>query len=470
MEQNMKRFRVLAVGAVAITVAIGAAPIAAAPRKLPPPAGATLTDQVHIPIEQYTLANGLRVVLSEDHAAPTVSLCITYDVGSRNELPGHTGFAHLFEHMMFQGSENVGKGEHLILVRVNGGDVNGTTSDDSTIYFERVPANQLDMALFLEADRMKALRINQANLENQRSTVEEERRLRVDNQAYGKTNEKIQELAYDNFAYKHTTIGSMADLDAASLADVAQFFKTYYAPNNAVLTLVGDFKSAEALAKIKKYFEEIPRQPAPPTVDMTEPAQTAERRAVVEDTFARLPRLDLVYKTVPANTPDSYALDMLGDILFGGPSSRLYQKLVKEKAVALQVFGGVDFRRGPSLFQAVVILKPGQDMGEVEKLIYDEFERVKTEGVTAEEMKKVLIQDRLQQAESLTGTMSRARLVGQYAVYFHDPELINTILSKYDDFTPADIQRVAQKYLGPAQRTVVQTVPKALPPPGRESK
>src|SRR5690242_11836977 len=297
---------------------------------------------VQIPIEQVTLKNGLRVVLSEDHAAPTVSLCITFDVGSRNELPGHTGFAHLFEHMMFQGSQNVGKGEHLILVHVNGGDVNGTTNDDSTNYYERVPANQLDMALFLESDRMRALRVTQVNLDNQRNTVQEERRLRMDNQPYGKTNEVLEDLAYDNFAYKHSTMGSMADLNAASLGDVSQFFKTYYAPDNAVLALVGDFKPAEALAKIKKYFEDIPQQPLPPAVDMAEPPQAAERRTVVEGSFARLPRLDIVYKAVPANTPDFYAVDMLGDILFGGPSSRLYQKLVKEKSVALQVAGGVD--------------------------------------------------------------------------------------------------------------------------------
>ena len=425
------------------------------------PAEAAPARSVQIPIQQVTLKNGLRVVLSEDHAAPTVSLCLTYDVGSRNELPGRTGFAHLFEHMMFQGSQNVGKGEHLILVRVNGGDVNGTTSDDSTNYYERVPANQLDMALFLESDRMRALRITAANLDNQRSTVQEERRLRMDNQPYGKTGEILEDLAYDNFAYKHSTMGSMADLNAASLEDVAQFFKTYYAPNNAVLALVGDFKTAEALEKIRKYFEDIPSQPAPPPVDMAEPGQTAERRTVVEDSFARLPRLDVVYKTVPANTPDWYALDMLGDILFGGASSRLYQKLVKEKAVALQVAGGIDMRRGPALFQAFALLKPGQNAAEVEKLIYEEFEHVKTDGVTAAELEKIRIQDRLQQAESLTGTMNRARTLGRYAVYFRDPNLINTTLANYDEVTPTDIQRVARQYLGDAKRTVVLTTPKA---------
>ena len=232
----MKRFRVSSIAGLALALGIAATTIGAAPRSWPAKTGdAAASQEVKIPIEQYTLKNGLRVVLSEDHAAPTVSLCITYDVGSRNELPGHTGFAHLFEHMMFQGSGNVGKGEHLILVRVNGGDVNGTTSDDSTNYYERVPANQLDMALFLESDRMRALRITQANLDNQRNTVQEERRLRMDNQPYGKTGEIMGDLAYDNFAYKHSTMGSMADLNAASLEDVAQFFKTYYAPDLSLI-------------------------------------------------------------------------------------------------------------------------------------------------------------------------------------------------------------------------------------------
>jgi zinc protease len=283
----------------------------------------------------------------------------------------------------------------------------------------------------------------------------------MDNQAYGKTGEIIGDLAYDNFAYKHSTMGSMADLDAASLDDVAKFFKTYYAPNNAVLALVGDFRTPEAIEKIKKYFEDIPAQPPPPPVDMTEPAQTQERKTTVEDSFAKLPRLDIVYKTVPANSPDWYALDMLGDILFGGPSSRLYQKLVKEKAVALQVAGGIDMRRGPALFQAFALLKPGQDPAKIEQLISEEFEHVKSDGVTTAEMEKIRIQDRLQQAQLMESTMNRARTLGRYAVYFHDPTLINTILAKYSDVTPDDIRRVARQYLGDTQRTIVLTVPKA---------
>jgi zinc protease len=455
----MMRFQCRAV-VLCLLLGIAAGSVAVAESRLGP-AGTAPTRGARIPIQQFTLKNGMRVVFSEDHTAPTVSLCVTYDVGSRNERPGRTGFAHLFEHLMFEGSQNVGKGEHMILVLNNGGDMNGQTSEDSTIYFERVPANQLDLVLFLEADRMRALNVTQANLDNQRNAVQEERRLRVDNQAYGKTFELIDDLVYDNFAYKHSTIGSMADLNAASLEDVSSFYKTYYAPNNAVLALVGDFKAAEALTKIKKYFEAMPAQPAPPTVDMSEPEQTAERRATVEDAFARLPRLTIAYKVVPGNTPDWYALDMLGDTLFNGQSSRLYQKLVREKAVTLQVGGGMDLRRGPSVFEAVAVPKPGQDIGEVEKLIYDEIESVKTAGVTPAELEKVRTQDRRQQVQILTSTLGRARTLGRDAVYFHDPNLINTELEKYDSITPADIQRVAQKYLVKNHRTVVLTIPQS---------
>src|ERR1044071_5052045 len=213
--------------------------------------------QQGVKFTEHKLKNGLRVILSEDHSAPTYSISVTYNVGSRDERDGRTGFAHLFEHMMFQGSENVGKGEHFIIIENNGGGMNGSTSTDRTEYHETLPANQLDLGLFLEADRMKSLAITQANLDNQRETVKEERRQRRDNQPYGQTFDVLFETAYDNFAYKHSTIGSMEDLNAANVKDVAQFFKTYYAPNNAVLALVGDFKSAEALQKIEKYFGSI---------------------------------------------------------------------------------------------------------------------------------------------------------------------------------------------------------------------
>jgi zinc protease len=220
----------------------------------------------HIDFQEYTLKNGLRVQLSEDHTAPVVAIHVTYDVGSRNERPGRTGFAHLFEHMMFKGSQNVGDGEHFYQVFTQGGSMNGTTSADRTVYFETMPAHQLELALFLEADRMRSLAITQENLDNQRNAVQEERRQSYDNQPYGRAFEAHLALMFDNFAYKHSTIGSMEDLNAATVKDVAEFFKMYYAPNNAVLTVVGDFKSADAKHLIEKYFGNIPRQPAPPTV------------------------------------------------------------------------------------------------------------------------------------------------------------------------------------------------------------
>ncbi len=224
----------------------------------------TAAGPLNIPIKEYKLDNGLRVILSEDHSAPSYSIAITYDVGSRDEKEGRTGFAHLFEHMMFQGSENVGKGEHFSLVITNGGTMNGTTSQDRTNYFETLPSNQLDLGLFMESDRMRSLVVNQGNLDNQRNAVQEEKRMGQDNQPYGNTMDTVNATAFDSFAYKHSVIGSMEDLNAATVQDVQAFFKRYYAPNNAVLTLVGDFKSDEALAQIKKYFGAIPAQPQSP--------------------------------------------------------------------------------------------------------------------------------------------------------------------------------------------------------------
>src|ERR1700754_1711552 len=221
------------------------------------------TRSVRVNFKETTLKNGLRVITVEDPSAPVIALSVTYNVGSRDERKGRTGFAHLFEHMMFKGSENVGSGEHFMLVFNNGGTMNGTTNEDRTNYFEALPANQLDQALFLEADRMKSLAIPKENLHKQRNAVQEERRLGVDNQPYGKCGEVQQELLYDNFAYKHTTIGSMEDLNAASVDDVATFFKTYYAPNNAVLSIVGDVDTKKTMALVTKYFGPIARQPNP---------------------------------------------------------------------------------------------------------------------------------------------------------------------------------------------------------------
>ena len=414
-----------------------------------------------VSFQEFTLKNGLRVILSEDHAAPTYSICVTYNVGSRDERPGRTGFAHLFEHMMFQGSANVGKGEHFILVLNNGGSANGTTNADRTNYFETLPANQLELGIFLEADRMRALDVTQANFDNQRHTVQEERRLNYDNRPYGRTAETVLDTAYDNFAYKHSTIGSMEDLNAARIDDARAFFRTYYAPNNATLSLVGDFQTETALALIKRYFESIPSQPSPPVPDMTEPEQTGERRKSLEDAFAQAPRIDIAYKIKQGNTPDWYALRMLGHIMAGDLSSRLYQKLVKELELVVSVSAAPDERRGTSLFRISLVVRPDKSLQEVERFVHEEIERLKKEPPADWELDKVRMKFRRQQAQELYSSLSRANALGHYAVYYNDPDLINTALDKIAQVTKADLQRVADTYLRESNRTVVTTVPKS---------
>src|SRR4051794_27676528 len=243
---------------------------------------------------------------------------MAYKVGSKDERKGRTGFAHLFEHMMFKGSENVGVGELDFLIYTSGGNSNGTTNTDRTSYYEVLPKNQLDLGLFLEADRMRGLVITKDNLENQRQAVKEERRLNGDNVAYGNVSEKLEELVYDSFAYHHSVIGSMEDLDAASVDDVKEFFKTYYAPNNAVLALVGDLDTKETLAKVKKYFGGIARQEAPKRPDLAEAAKTAERRLKIEDPLARLPRVDIAYRMPEGTSADARALSIAASVLGGG--------------------------------------------------------------------------------------------------------------------------------------------------------
>jgi len=424
---------------------------------------------VRVDFKETTLKNGLRVITVEDHSAPVVALSITYNVGSRNEREGRTGFAHLFEHMMFKGSENVGSGEHFLLVFNNGGNMNGTTNEDRTNYFEVLPANQLDLALFLESDRMKSLAITKENLDNQRNAVQEERRLGVDNQPYGKSEERQQELLYDNFAYKHTVIGSMDDLNAANVEDVAAFFKMYYAPNNAVLVLVGDFKTADALAKIRTSFEGIARQPDPPAVDMTEPQQKAERRDTLDDVLARAPRVDLAYKAVAGNTADFYALQVLGAVLQSGQSSRLYQKLVKEKEMVTGVGGFMDEKRGVGAFYTNATLRPGVKTEDVEATIYAEIERLKKEPIADWELQKAKNTTRRNLINGLQSSILRAITIGQYTVYYNEPGLINTRLDKVAAVTKEDVQRVANKYLLDTNRTVVITMPKAKAKPATGS-
>ncbi len=283
-------------------------------------------------IQQFTLSNGLRVILSPDRSIPVVSVAVYYDVGSRNEIEGRTGFAHLFEHMMFQGSENVPKAAHFQYVFNAGGTMNGTTSTERTNYFETLPSNHLPLALWLESDRMRSLRVTQENLDNQRNAVQEEKRLRYDNQPYVNAFLRINELIFKNPANAHSTIGSMEDLDAATIDDVRGFFRVYYAPNNAVLTIVGDFDEAEARGLVEKYFSSIPNQPAPPPVDVSELEEVAVNTETFIDKLAPTPAFVLGWKIPIRRSPEFYALSLAGNLLFEGDSSRLYQKLVKGDA------------------------------------------------------------------------------------------------------------------------------------------
>jgi predicted Zn-dependent peptidase len=419
-----------------------------------------------------TLDNGLRVLIAEDHYAPVYAICVSYKVGSKDERQGRTGFAHLFEHMMFKGSENVGVGELDFLIYTNGGNSNGTTNTDRTSYYETLPKNQLDLGLYLEADRMRGLVITADNLENQRQAVKEERRLRTDNQAYGQTSEKVEELIYDNFAYHHSVIGSMEDLDAASVDDVKQFFKTYYAPNNAVLALVGDLNTAETLAKVKKYFGSIPRQEAPKRMDLAEAPKNGERRAKMEDPLARLTRVDVVYRMPDGTSADARALQVAASILGGGGggfgggggrgggnNSRLYLKLVQEKEVATQVSCSAQRRQGPGMFHISATVRSGHTPEEVEGLISEEIAKLHAEPVTDKELQRVRMGVR-RNAESRLTALSRAQALADAAAVYNDPNLINTQLDEELQVSAADIQRAARADLLNANRVVVVTTPK----------
>ncbi|MBA2305693.1 MAG: insulinase family protein [Acidobacteria bacterium] len=412
------------------------------------------------------LKNDLRVIISEDRTAPVFAIAVNYNVGSRDERKGRTGFAHLFEHMMFKGSENVGPGEHPYLMFMYGGNMNGTTDKDRTLYYEAMPSNQVDLALFLEADRMRSLAITKDNLDNQRNAVQEERRLGVDNQPYGKTFETIDELAYDNFAYKHSVIGSMADLGAATVDDVASFFKTYYAPNNAVIAIVGDVDAKATLEKVRKYFEQIPSQPAPPPVDMTEPAQTAERRTTIDDALARLPRLDMAYKIPPANSADSDALSVLSTILSGGRSSRLYESIVRQKQLSSGVSAGAVQGRGPGLFRFTGTPLPGKTPAELEAAIDEEIGKIQSTPIADWELQKARNSARAGFIGGLRSTLNRAIELSENATAFNDPGRINTRADQIAKVTAADVQRVAKQYLVQTNRTVVVTTAKAAAPKG----
>jgi len=414
------------------------------------------------PIEEFTLPNGLRVVLSPDRTIPVASVAVYYDVGSRNEKEGRTGFAHLFEHMMFQGSENVPKAAHFQYIFHAGGTMNGTTSTERTNYFETLPANHLPLAFWLESDRMRSLKVTQENLDNQRNAVQEEKRLRYDNQPYVNAFLRMNELIFTNQANAHSTIGSMEDLDAATIDDVREFFRIYYAPNNAVLTVVGDFDSAETRDLVNKYFSDIPAQSNPPPVDVSESEAVAIRDETFNDPLAPAPAFVLGWKIPERRSRDFYALSLAGSLLFDGDSSRLYQKLVKGDESVVSIEGGVDERRGPSALYIFALPNPGQEVNTIRQQIFEEVSRIASNGPSIEEMEKLrnsLCNDTVRGRQS---TMYRAQRLAEFALYDSDPTLFDSELDHYLSVSAAEIKNTVAKFLDVDNRVVLDIVPASL--------
>jgi predicted Zn-dependent peptidase len=415
-------------------------------------------------VSRATLDNGLRVVMNQDHTVPTVAVSVYYDVGSRNEVKGRSGFAHLFEHMMFQGSANVGKGEHFSLIINRGGSANGTTSNDRTNYFETLPSNELALGLWLEADRLRSLAVTQENFENQRMTVMEERRQRIDNQPYIPSMLRINELAYgDYWPYAHSTIGDMQDLIDAPLEAVQEFFDLYYAPNNAVLSISGDFSIDEGMRLVEKYFGDIPARQTPAYSEQAPLEQSAERTETMYDANATLPAFHLAYHIPPSRSPDHYALEMLALILGDGESSRLYQTLVKQREICQEVAVGTDDRRGPDLFSVWAVMASGHAPKDAQSIVFRELESIADKGVTARELEKAKNRVHAAFVFGLQSNIARSQRLAEYELYWGDANLLKLELDHYLAVTMEDIQRVAKTYFEATNRTVLDVLPGTAP-------
>jgi len=409
-------------------------------------------------IALHTLSNGLRVALQPDPAIPQVGIALYYDIGSRNESPGTSGFAHLFEHMMFQGSEHVSKGDHFKLVYAWGGDLNGTTSQDRTNYYESLPSNQLGLGLWLEADRMRSLAVNEENFENQRQTVMEERRQRVDNSPYGEAFVRIGEISYANWAYAHPVIGSWEDLENASFDQVQAFHSTWYRPDNAVLAIAGDLDLDEAMDLVHSLFGAIPSGGERPVPDLHEPSRTVTRRESIVDPLAQLPALFVNHQAPNYGDPDFYTYEVIETLLFRGPSCRLYRRMVVDEAIAVQVSGGYEAHRGPSLFGLFGIGSQGGDLNRMEEVYLEELDRLCREPVHEDELDKVLNQLRTGRIFGQESVLNRALALGRSVLYHNDPYWEESYLERVARVTPADVLQVAQRDLQ-SERVVLAVEP-----------
>lgn len=412
-------------------------------------------------LREITLPNGLRVFLAPDPESPTVSVCVTYDVGSRNEVEGQSGFAHLFEHMMFQGSRNVSKGEHFQLVTARGGQLNGTTSADRTNYFETLPSQELELGLWLEADRMRWLDISATNFENQRAVVKEEYRMRVENAAYRPALLELERLIFAGYApYEHPTIGSMQSLDTAKLEWVQDFHNRYYGPNNAVLTVSGGFSAEHALELIRKYFG-----PATPIGRSTfaapalPPARSAEHRAAMQDKNAKTPALLLGWRIPPAREKDHYALEMAARLLADGESSLLYESLVRRNPVAREVAAFTYDHRGPDAFVITVELNADSKLAEVERALDRHLSDLAEAGPGEEQLRRTKQRVKSSFVFGLQSNQARAIALGEYATFFENPRLIASDLSALLQVTRQQVSEAVRAHLSKSKRVVVTVQP-----------
>ena len=407
-----------------------------------------------------TLPNGLRVILSEDHSTPIAHVAVWYHVGSKNERAGRTGFAHLFEHMMFKGSQNVDPDSHTSLIAGVGGRSNAYTTEDETVFWQTVPANYLPIVLWLEADRMATLRIDEDAFKREREVVKEERRMRIENQPYGRLNEIIFDHAFTTHPYKHPTIGSMKDLEAASVDDVREFHKTFYVPANATVTIVGDFDAAQTIQLVNQYFARVPRGAGPvPRSIPKEPEQKQEKRAVVSEAWP-LPAVVVGYHVTYDGHPDAYPLHVVGKILSDGNSSRIPRELMYNKRLALTAFGSSNITEDPNLFYAVAVLQPGRTAAEAEKALIEEFEKLTREPISASELQRAKNQWARDYILSRETIQEKAMHLAHAAVIHNDIGTADGEFEIFMNVTTADIQRVAKTYFTEANRVVLHVLPK----------
>lgn len=453
----MKRWMLTLAAAL---LALAAPAVRAASLEVTPP---------RLEVRQHKLGNGLEVLLHEDHSAPVASVQVWYHVGAKDEKKGKSGFAHMFEHMMFKGSANVGPEEHAAFIQSIGGRYNASTDNDVTRYYQAFPSHYLERVLWMEADRMRTLDVSEANFLSERDVVKEERRARIDNPPFGRLFELVFDASYTTHPYKIPSIGTMADLDAATIEDVREFHQTYYVPNNATLVIAGDFQPGQALRWAEQHFGSIPKGKDVPRDVPAEPAQTAERRVEDYHPNTPLPAVILTYHIPEDGHADLYALDVAGNILSNGQSSRLYRSLVYEQQIALAAGGQTLKLDDPGVFFFYAILQPGRSPEDGEKALAAAAELLKNEPVSAAELEKAKNQTIAGLVFGRQSVMSKAQEIANANVVLDDVTLVNRQLALYQKVTAEDVRRVARKYLDPKNRTVVRMLPEAMRPAGQGS-